>query len=86
MANKTRDYIEIITCEPNKVCVQLERMEIEQYKVIDQHTIYVYEKIDEISDINKALVLAECNVSSIRAVSEGLENYFLSLTGGMLHD
>ncbi|MDO5292226.1 MAG: hypothetical protein Q4F05_05690 [bacterium] len=61
-------------------------MAIEQYKVIDQNTVYVYEKIDEISDINKQLVLAGCNVASIRAVSEGLENYYLSLTGGMLHD
>lgn len=86
LANKSRDYIEIITDEPNKACVQLDLMNIEQYKVINSHTVYVYEKLEEISAINKQLVLAECKVTSIRIISEGLEDYFLSLTGGMLHD
>ena len=51
-------------------------------KVIDNKTIYVYEKIDESGAINNELLKAGIEVDSIYINHESLEEYFINLTGG----
>lgn len=80
---KTKDKIEIKTENVERTIVVLEeQFGIEKLKVIDQETLYVYEKIEESGAINKALVNAEITIHSLAINRESLEDYFINLTGG----
>ena len=86
LLEKTKDKLEIITDDIEKaVTVLEEKFDIKSFKVIDKNTIYVYEKIDQSGEINKALVRADIKVDSLSINRESLEEYFINLTGGGKH-
>ena len=45
-------------------------------------TIHIYEQLDNLGTLNKALANANVMVSLLNVVQEKLENYFLELVGG----
>lgn len=82
LMEKYTSYIEITTALPQKACVELEKMGLKNYKVVDRNTVYVYEGFDMTVDINRKLVMADCEIAAIKVMSEELETYYLELTGG----
>ncbi|MBO6165474.1 MAG: ATP-binding cassette domain-containing protein [Eubacterium sp.] len=52
------------------------------YKVVDESTIYIYDHLDEVSMINKALVEADIAVEGIGVKGQDLEEYFIERMGG----
>ena len=85
LARETRQYIELETTDVQRAVVILDQLEIKDYEVINKTEINIYEQLDDVAAINRALVLADVNVSRIGTSRQKLEDYFLQLTGGMPH-
>jgi ABC-2 type transport system ATP-binding protein len=85
LAHETRQYIELETTEVQKAVVVLDELEINDYEVVNSTSINIYERIDDVANINRSLVLADVNVSRIGTTRQKLEEYFLQLTGGNSH-
>ncbi len=82
LSAKCSDFIELKLDSASKACPVLEGMGITNYKVVGNDTIYIYDQIDNLGAINKALANADIMVSLLNVVQERLENYFLELVGG----
>lgn len=81
---KCSERIEIKVADAQKACTILEEeYHINNYKVVDKDTIYVYEHLEDCSKINMSLAKAGICVDSIGVNSESLESYFLELTEGV---
>ncbi|MFJ5623913.1 ATP-binding cassette domain-containing protein [Peribacillus loiseleuriae] len=85
LASETRQYIELETTEVQKAVPVLDELGIKDYEVINGTEINIYERLDDVSIINRSLVLAGVNVLKIGTTRQKLENYFLQLTGGNTH-
>ncbi|MBQ3584675.1 MAG: ATP-binding cassette domain-containing protein [Lachnospiraceae bacterium] len=81
LMEKCLERIEIKTTNVDKATTILENMDIQNYKVLDNETIHVYEKLEQIKEINKQLVMEDVDVMSIMINNESIENYFFQLTG-----
>ncbi len=79
---KCSDFIELKCDDTSKACPVIENMGIKNYKVIGNDTIHIYEQLDNLGTLNKALANADVMVSLLNVVQEKLENYFLELVGG----
>ena len=79
---KCSDFIELKCEDTSKACPVIENMGIKNYKVIGNDTIHIYEQLDNLGTLNKALANADVMVSLLNVVQEKLENYFLELVGG----
>ncbi|HWO98933.1 MAG TPA: ATP-binding cassette domain-containing protein [Bacillus sp. (in: firmicutes)] len=82
LARETRQYIELETSEVQKAVVVLDELGIRDYEVINGTEINIYEHLDNVSTINRSLVLSNVNVSRIGTTRQKLEDYFLQLIGG----
>ena len=82
LTEKCSDYIEIKCDNTSKACPVIDGMGIKDYKVVGNDTIYIYEQVDDIGALNKALANADVMVSLLNVVQKKLENYFLELVGG----
>lgn len=84
--NQCSERIEIGTKHTKEVCVLLEEaLHIHNYKVVSPEKIYVFEKLDEVANINIELSRRGVEIYSIGINSDNLETYFLNLTGGACH-
>lgn len=81
LMEKCLERIEIKTTNVDKATTILENTDIQNYKVLDNETIHVYEKLEQIKEINKQLVMEDVDVMSIMINNESIENYFFQLTG-----
>ena len=81
LMEQCRACIQINCEEPQKVITVLDEMGYEKYKVIDENTVEIYEKLESVKDINKALVLRDVDINDIHTKRDDLEEYFLKLTG-----
>ncbi len=82
LLEKCRDKICITTELTERASVLLEEMGIRNYQVMDSRTIHVFERHDEICEINRRLVLADIPVAGIVLANTSVEEYYFSLTGG----
>ncbi len=82
LSAKCSDFIELKLDSASKACPVLEGMGITNYKVIGNDTIYIYDQVDNLGAINKALANAGVMVSLLNVVQERLEDYYLELVGG----
>ncbi len=80
--DKCRDYIEINTKEIDKACTVLDQMNLSNYKVINNTTIRIFERIEGAGEINTQLVKSGITVNEIYLGGASLEEYFLNITGG----
>lgn len=86
LLEKTKDRLEITTNDIEKAAAVLEdNLNIHNLQVIDNNTIYVYERLKESGDINNELLKCGIKVNSLSVNRESLEEYFISLTGGRKH-
>jgi ABC-2 type transport system ATP-binding protein len=82
LARESRQYIELETSEVQEAVVVLDQLGIRDYEVISGTDINIFERLDDVAQINKSLVSAGVNVSRIGTTRQKLEDYFLQLTGG----
>lgn len=76
------ERMEVLLDDPKKAIPVLDQMGFTNYQVMDQHKIYIYERLNESAFVNMELAKAGILVRGIGITSEELENYFLNLTGG----
>lgn len=79
------ERIDITLPNPEQAIPVLDEMGFTQYQVVDQKHLHVFERLEEIAQINQRLAQKGIPVQGITVTSEELENYFLNLTGGGSH-
>ena len=77
---KCRDKIMIKSLETSSIVTILDEKGYTDYSVVDAETIYVFDKIADISTLNMEIAKAGIPVESIGVVSSDLEEYFLKTT------
>lgn len=82
LTEKCSEYIELKVHDAGASSVVIERFGIQNYRVISQDTIHIFEQLERSAEINMELARAGCMVDSMQITQEKLENYFLELTGG----
>lgn len=74
-------YIELSTLDTKKAAYTLaDKLELNNFKIIDECNIRIYDSQIAINDISKALTLNDVEISAIGRKAESLEDYFLKLT------
>ena len=76
------ERMEVLLDDPKKAIPVVDQRGVTNYQVMDQHKIYIYERLNESASVNMELAKAGILVRGIGITSEELENYFLNLTGG----
>ncbi|MCX4298406.1 MAG: ABC transporter ATP-binding protein [Lachnospiraceae bacterium] len=75
-------YIELAVENTKKAAYVLaDKLELSNFKVIDEKCIRIYDACIDTKDISKALAMNEVEINSISKKAESLEDYFLKLTG-----
>lgn len=75
-------YIELAVEDTKKAAYVLaDKLELGNFKVIDEKCIRIYDAHIDTKDISKALAMNEVEINSISKKAESLEDYFLKLTG-----
>lgn len=75
-------YIELAVENTKKAAYVLaDKLELSNFKIIDEKCIRIYDAHIDTKDISKALALNEVEINSISKKAESLEDYFLKLTG-----
>lgn len=75
-------YIELAVENTKKAAYVLaDKLELSNFKVIDEKCIRIYDTCIDTKDISKALAMNEVEINSISKKAESLEDYFLKLTG-----
>ena len=75
-------YIEIAVEATKKAAYVLaDKLLLKNFKVVDGHTIRVYDEQATTKELSKALTLNDVDIYFIGKRSESLEDYFLKLTG-----
>lgn len=64
-------------------CNMLSSMGITRFKVVDQGTVHVFERLDQIAQIGMALAKADILISGMWIESAGIEEFFFNMTGGV---
>lgn len=83
LQRRNRHYINIKVNNDKKASFILEeKLGIKDYVIWGKNNFRVYEKLQEISNINKALVSNDLLVDEICLKVDSLEDYFIKLTGG----
>lgn len=77
---KNTAYIELVTSNPTKACFILEnRLQLDNFKIIDQKIIRIFEQNVTQSEISKAMILNDIDIESINKKITSLEEYFMKL-------
>ncbi|MBY7142547.1 ABC transporter ATP-binding protein [Virgibacillus sp. NKC19-3] len=80
---KNRHYIEIDVSDAQKASMLLEqKLYIEQYQVMDQDIIRIYERTNESEMISQVLIENQVGIKKINVSTDTLEDYFIHLTEG----
>ncbi|MBO4243016.1 MAG: ATP-binding cassette domain-containing protein [Clostridiales bacterium] len=83
---KCRDKIVIKAADTSVILPVLDEKGFGEYQVIDKNTIYVFERLADVSTLNMEIAKAGIPVESIGVVSSDLEEYFLKVTGTIAGD
>ncbi len=82
LLDKCSERIEVRTDNTKLACTIIEKMGISRYKVVDEQTIQIFERLEESGEITLELAQAGIKVKEIGVKNEALEDYYLTLTGG----
>ena len=83
---KCRDKIVIRSEDTSPILPVLDENGFTEYQVIDKNTIYVFERLSDVSVLNMEIAKKGLPVESIGIVSSDLEEYFLKVTGTIAGD
>lgn len=79
---KSSEYLELVTTSPGKATIILEeKFKITDYEIKPDRSIMVYEKLDQVEEIVKALVEGEIGVKKVLREHKTLEEYYMNITG-----
>ncbi len=83
LQKRNRHYINIKVNNDKKASFVLEeKLGIKDYVIWGKNNLRVYERLQEVSNINKALVSNDLLIDEICLKVDNLEDYFIKLTGG----
>lgn len=82
LMTKCRDKIQIKAQDVSQIVTILDANGFVDYSVSDTNTIFVFDKVNEISKLNMEIAKAGILVDSIGVVASDLEEYFLKTTSG----
>jgi ABC-type multidrug transport system, ATPase component len=85
LAAECSERIEIKLSHPELAIPVLDRLGFTKYKIADQNTIQIFERLDESGMITMELAKQNIVIQSITVTGESIESYFLNLTGGTHH-
>ena len=79
LEEQCKNYLEVMTTDQNKLATVLEQtLSITQYKVMEENEIRIYEKLDQLEDISRAITSAGLTILRFTIEGENLEEYYLS--------
>ncbi len=81
LKTKCRDKIIIKSSDVSGIVPVIDELKFKDYQVIDEHTIFVFDRITESAVLNMEIAKAGFMVDSIGVESSDLEEYFLKVTG-----
>lgn len=81
--NRCGERIELTLDDPKRALPVLDKLGITNYSVVGKEQIHIFERVSDSALINRELTKAGNVISEIKAKSEGLENYYMELTGGV---
>lgn len=81
-----REHIEIKMENPNLALPVLDDLKFKDYRVVDEHTIHIFERLEESGKITMELSRKNIYIQSVYVTNESIEDYFLRVTGGVEHD
>ncbi|MGM1046233.1 MAG: ABC transporter ATP-binding protein [Bacillota bacterium] len=83
LKKRNSDFIEIVTPDCRKAVFILENsLNINNFKVIGDHTIRIYQSDVSQPEVSKTLILNDVTIESIHHKRTSLEEYFIDQTGG----
>ena len=85
LSQETRHRLEFEVDRVDLAIIVLDRMNFRDYEVINEHTIFLYEGIDQSSKLNQNLVEAGISVYKLIINNQKLEEYFFQLIGRQNH-
>jgi len=82
LQRRCRDKIVVKTPDGEKIAEILTEKGYSDFKLNEDNTVYVYERLGDIAQLNRDLVMGDVSVESISVVATDLEEYFFKVTGG----
>lgn len=80
------NYLELTATNPRKAAFVLEeKLGIDNFRIVDNGNIRIYDRAAVVQQIAKAMALNDVEVLGIGRKTETLEDYFLKLTGEVKH-
>ncbi|MCC3868746.1 ABC transporter ATP-binding protein [Terrisporobacter mayombei] len=87
LEEKCKTYLEIKVSNPKKMSALLEEeLGYKDYKVLPEDRIQIFEEIDKPEKISNLAVSNSIGLLAMEEKSLNLENYYMSLIGGVQHD
>lgn len=84
LEEKCRKYICIKTDAVPKALTVLDKtMDNPEYKVVSEDTIYLYSGKDNMEEISRAFMQHEIVIKELSVMEQTLEDYFMTITGGV---
>ncbi|RCX18237.1 ABC-2 type transport system ATP-binding protein [Fontibacillus phaseoli] len=80
---RNTEYIELVVSDSKKAAFLLsDQLNLTNFKVIDEHTLRVYDARAAQNEISKVLIMNDVMIDSIHKKNSSLEDYFISLLNG----
>lgn len=83
LLEQCKERIMIRTSNIERTVAVIDKLKINNYTVVDNHSVEIIGHISESAYINSELVKAGCEISEIKVKEESLEEYYFKLTGGI---
>lgn len=81
IAEMNLDYVELVVSDVKHTCYVLsEKLNIHNFKIVDNSVIRIYENSISTQELSKILVLNDVAMESLKKQTESLEDYFLKMT------
>ncbi|WP_234122656.1 ABC transporter ATP-binding protein [Clostridium hydrogenum] len=82
LQGKNKIYLQLKVSNQKKATVVLEKnCGINNYRIIKNNVILIFEKLDDVENINKIMVNNGIGISELKVHTEDIEDYFFRLTG-----
>lgn len=76
------EHIALKMPSPNQTLPVLDRLGFTRYRVVDNDTIHIFERLEDSGKIAMELARNNIEITSISVASKAFENYFLEMIGG----
>ncbi|HBI59870.1 MAG TPA: bacitracin ABC transporter ATP-binding protein [Lachnospiraceae bacterium] len=84
LEERSKHFLHITADDSDRACqILTQECEVEKYKIMEDQSICVYDRIEEPAAINQALVQNNVMVSYLAVEGQDMEMYFVERMGGM---